>query len=73
MQAEDSSDALDRFKPETESNLLSRIHCFWLRGKSLIALKLPDHGNRELQVAAQLDPHNFERNQQHFMNDAPET
>lgn len=52
---------------------MSRIHCFWLRGKSLIALKLTDHGNRELQMAAQLDPQHFETHQRYFMNDAPET
>lgn len=69
FQAEDSSDALDRFKPAVESNLFNRIHCFWLRGKSLIALGLKDHGNREIQMAQQLDQHNFDKNQEYFMKD----
>lgn len=65
--AEDCSEALEKFKPAVESNLLSRIHCFWLRGKSLISLGLTSHGERELQMAARLDPQNFEENQMKFL------
>lgn len=72
LQAEDCSDALDRFKPAVDSNLMGRIHCFWLRGKSLICLGLTDHGNREIQMAVHLDPGNFEKNQNRFMNDKSE-
>lgn len=67
-QAEDCSDALEKFKPTVQSNLLNRIHCFWLRGKSLIALGLTEYGEMEIQMAAKLDPINFEQNQYHFMN-----
>lgn len=56
FQAEDCSDALRLLNPEVQSNLLSRIQCFWLRGKSLIALGLTEHGEREIQMAAALDP-----------------
>lgn len=65
--AEDCSEALEKFKPAVESNLLSRIHCFWLRGKSLISLGMKSYGERELQMAAQLDPQNFDKNQTQFL------
>lgn len=67
-QAEDCSKALEHFKPAVESNLVERIHCFWLRGKSLIGLGLLDHGKNELQMAEQLDPLNFEKYENHFMS-----
>lgn len=68
MQAEDCSKALEHFKPAVESNLMDRIHCFWLRGKSLVGLGLLDHGKCELQMAAQLDPLNFEKHETQFKN-----
>ncbi|XP_031632395.1 uncharacterized protein LOC116346464, partial [Contarinia nasturtii] len=66
--AEDCSDALERFKPEVQSNLMERIHCFWLRGHCLISLGLIEHGEREIQMAVHLDPHNFERNKRYFID-----
>lgn len=67
-QAEDCSKALEHFKPAVESNFVERVHCFWLRGKSLIGLGLLDHGKNELQMAEQLDPLNFEKYENHFMS-----
>lgn len=69
FKAEDCSEALEKFKPAAQSNLLNRIHCFWLRGKSLLALGLTSHGEGELQMAAKLDPQNFEKNQLYFLSD----
>lgn len=68
QQAEDCSEALEKFQPAVDSNLLSRIRCFWLRGKSLVALGLASHGDRELQMAAQLDPQHFAKNEAYFLS-----
>lgn len=67
--AEDCSDALERLKPEVQSNLLNRIHCYWLRGESLTSLGLPAHGQREIQMAHNLDPHNFEQHKSYFIGE----
>lgn len=60
FQAEDCSEAFERFKPCVPSNLQSRIQCLVLRGKSLIWLGYQNHGYTELEAALRLDPHNTE-------------
>lgn len=60
FQAEDCSDALEKFTPATSSNLKDRINCIWLRGKSLIQLGFIEHGCKELQAALTLDPTNID-------------